>query len=218
MRVIDQTNWPRRDHFLLYNSMQFPHIGLTLQVDITELWKNRPKFKYSPTISLIYLINKAANQVSELRQRIHGDQVIEHELIHTTLAVLGKNDVFGVCYLPFDDRFTIFAAEAEKRLESAKKAPSMNDFHINQQGDITRDDILSISVLPWLSFTSFDLTRLPSADSVPFLALGKITPSVSGFTLPFFVSFHHALVDGLHISRFIEHLQQQMKEFSSVNI
>lgn len=215
MLKIDLETWPRRDHFRLFNSMNFPHIGICLQIDITNLWINRAKFGFSPTVTLVYIINKAANRIPELRQRIRSNEVVEHEIINSTIAILGDDGTFGVSLIPFDTDYSAFSREAEKRINITKKNPSMDDFHIGQDGEIKRDDILAITVLPWLSFTSFDLTRTPQFDSVPLLAWGKVSEDGDKFLLPFFINFHHALVDGLHIALFIQNIEEEIQEFSS---
>ena len=216
MHVINQDTWRRRDHFNLYNSMAFPHIGIGVQIDITTLWSSRSRFKSSPTITLVYLLTKAANRVPELRQRIQDQQVIEYEIIHATLAVLAEDNTFGVCRLTYNPVFSDFASKAEICIENIKKEPSMVDFHIDQKGNITSDDILAITVLPWISFTSFDLTRTPQNDSVPLLAWGKVYKQEGRYLLPFFINFHHALVDGIHIAQYIQFIEEEVLDLSYI--
>jgi chloramphenicol O-acetyltransferase len=215
MRIINQETWPRKDHFQIYNGMEFPHIGICVPIDITEPWKSRSRIGTSPTIALVYLITKAANRIPEMRQRIREGEVVEHDLVHAILAVLGEDDTFGVCTLSYDANFENFAQAAEKIVKKAKQKPSMIDFHIGPGGKIKRDDLLDITVLPWLAFTSFDLTRVPQYDSVPLLAWGKVIEEGEKFSLPFFVNFHHALVDGLHVSRFVQYVEEEAYEFAA---
>lgn len=100
MRVIEIESWPRRDHFYLYSDFEFPHVNICVQVDITDLWANRKRIEASPTVMLVYTITKAANRVPEFRHRIRGEQVIEHDVVHPLITVLGKNDLFGVVTIP----------------------------------------------------------------------------------------------------------------------
>jgi chloramphenicol O-acetyltransferase len=193
--------------------MEFPHIALCVQIDITDLWKNRSQIGSSPTIALVYVIVKAANRIPELRQRAREGEVVEHDLVHSTLAVLGDDGTFGVCLIPFELNYKAFAEEAEKRINKTKQTPTMDDFHLGPDGLIKRDDLVAITVLPWLSFTSFDLTRCPQTDTVPLLAWGKVVEEKEKYLLPFFVNFHHALVDGMHVSRFVQFIEEEAREF-----
>ena len=36
-RYLDMETYKRKDHFLYFNSLAFPYVGLTANVDITEL-------------------------------------------------------------------------------------------------------------------------------------------------------------------------------------
>ena len=214
MRVIELQSWPRREHFRLYSEMEFPHVGICAQVDITDLWAKRSQIDATPTIILVYVITKAANRVPELRQRIRGEQVVEHNIAHPLITVLGGDDVFGVTPLTYDPHFTTFASQAAESIARARERPSMADFPHDQEGKFARDDLLSITVIPRLAFTSFSLTRRPQVDSIPLLGLGKVLNERDRHRLPFFVNVHHALVDGLHISQFVEYLEAESQEFA----
>jgi chloramphenicol O-acetyltransferase type A len=217
MRIIDQATWPRRDHFRLYGSFDFPHVGMTVQVDITALWANRARTSASPSVTLVYVITKAANRVPELRQRIHGEQVVEYEMVHPSLAVLGDDEVFGVVNLDYDDDFSTFASGAAECIEATKERPSMVDFPHGADREPAKDDVLSMSVIPWLSFTGFSLTRHPKVDAVPLIVWGKVLEDADAdrALLPLFVNFHHALVDGLHVARFVGYIEEEARELAA---
>jgi chloramphenicol O-acetyltransferase type A len=214
MRVIEQESWPRREHFHLYSGFEFPHINICVQLDITELWVNRARTGASPTVTLIYIITKAANRVPELRQRIRGEQVVEHEIIHPLITVLGEDDLFGVVTLTYDTCFASFASNAAEIMAKAKEGTSLDEFPHDQEGKFARDDLLSITILPWLAFTGFALTRKPSVDCIPLLAFGKVQTAGECYQLPFFANFHHALADGLHVARLIKYIEEEAREFA----
>ena len=214
MRVIEQENWPRREHFHLYSGFEFPHISICVQLDITELWANRDRAGASPTVALVYAITKAANRVPELRQRIRGEQVVEHEVIHPLITVLGDDDLFGVVTLAYDACFATFASKAAESLAKAKEGASLDEFPHDQEGEFARDDLLSITILPWLAFTSFSLTRKPQVDCIPLVAFGKVQTAGDCYQLPFFVNFHHALADGLHIARLVQFIEEEARELA----
>lgn len=211
MRVIQMEGWPRKEHFHLYMGMEFPHVDLCVQVDITDLWEKRKQAGTSLTITLAYVIAKAANRVPELRQRIRGEQVIEHDVVHPLITVLGEDDLFGVTPLVYDPKFKTFAGHAEKAIAKAMENPSLTAFPHDQEGNIPRDDLLSMTVLPWLAFTAFSITRRPQVDSIPLMGWGKLVDVGDQHLLPFFINFHHALVDGLHIGLFVKHIEEEAR-------
>jgi len=213
VRVIDQENWPRRQHFGIFRGFDHPHISLSVQVDITDLWEKRDRLHASPTTGLVYVLTKAANRVPELRQRIRGEQVVEHDVIHPLIPVLSRDDRFSPCPLSYDDCFRSFAADTEERIAKAKERVSLDGWVYDKNGHLKRDDLLSITVLPWLSFTAFSLTR-PWEDSIPLLAYGKVLGDGSRDHLPVSIDFHHGLVDGLHIARLVEFTEEEAKELA----
>jgi chloramphenicol O-acetyltransferase type A len=216
MRVIEQEIWPRREHFRLYSGFEFPHVNICVKLDITELWSNRARAGASPTITLVYTITKAANRLPEFRQRIRDDQVVEHEVIHPLITVLGDDDLFGVVTLTYDSSFETFASTAAESLAKTKEGTSLDEFPHDQGGKFARDDLLSITLLPWLAFTSFAITRKPQVDCIPLLALGKVQAAGDRFLLPFYVNFHHALADGLHVARFIKYVEEEARELAGI--
>jgi chloramphenicol O-acetyltransferase len=215
MRVIEVETWPRREHFRMYSGFEFPHVNICVQLDITELWANRARAGASPTLALVYVITRAANRVPELRQRIRGQQVVEHEVVHPLITVLGDDDLFGVVTLTYDARFTTFASMAAEGLARAKQGTSLDEFPHDQEAKFARDDLLSITILPWLAFTAFSITRRPQVDCIPLLAFGKVQAAGERFLLPFFVNFHHALADGLHVARFVKYVEEEAQQLAA---
>ncbi len=214
MHVIEQETWPRGEHFRLYSGFEFPHVNICVQLDITELWSNRDRAGASPTVTLVYAVTKAANRVPEFRQRIRGEQVVEHEVVHPLITVLGDDDLFGVVTLTYDGSFETFASKATESLAKAKDGTSLKEFPHDQEGKFARDDLLSITLLPWLAFTGFAITRKTQLDCIPLLALGKVQAAGDRYLLPFFTNFHHALADGLHVAHFIKYVEEEALELA----
>ena len=74
-------------------------------------------------------------------------------------------------------------------------------------------DMIFISTLPWLSYTSLVQPVPMPADSNPRITWGKYFQQEGKTFLPLSVLCHHALADGLHIARLYEQLD---KEISAV--
>ena len=214
MRVIDQESWPRRKHFDIFRGFDHPHISVSVRIDVTTLWQQRRQLGASPTTALVYVLTKAANRVPELRQRIRGEQVVEHDVIHPLIPILGNEEMFTPCCLTYDACFSDFTAGAKKRIAEAKDHVSLDEWLYDQDGNLKRDDLLSITIIPWFSPTSLSLTR-PSGDSIPLLSYGKVLRNGDRFELPVSIDFHHGLVDGLHVARFIAFAEEEAKELAS---
>ena len=75
-------------------------------------------------------------------------------------------------------------------------------------GPEPRDDVLFMSAIPWVPFTAFHhpMPTIPS-DSIPRFAWGKITGAGTEMCMPLEVQGHHALMDGIHMARWYEAVQ-----------
>jgi chloramphenicol O-acetyltransferase type A len=76
-----------------------------------------------------------------------------------------------------------------------------------------RDDLLFMTAVPWVSFTSFSppMPTLP-ADSIPRFAWGKVAQQGDGAKMPLSVQAHHALLDGIHLGRYYEKVEGYLRE------
>jgi chloramphenicol O-acetyltransferase type A len=98
MRTIDLQNWPRREHFQFYNAFNHPHFGMCANVDLTIFSPYVKQKGISFTVAIVYLVSHAANAIPEFRQRIRGEVVIEHEVVHPSITVLTGGELFTLLY------------------------------------------------------------------------------------------------------------------------
>ena len=84
----------------------------------------------------------------------------------------------------------------------------------NHDDDI--NELIFISTLPWFSYTAL-INPVPiPADSNPRITWGRYFEQDSKTLIPVSVLCNHALVDGLHISRFYSFLDQQVIELNEL--
>ena len=204
MRSIDMATWPRRDHFRLFRSFDHPHFNMSANVDVSGFQPFVKRNGHSLTVSMVYVIARTANAIPEFRQRIRGDQVVEHELVNPGFSILIDGDVFGFCHVPYVETFGEFARRAADGISQLKAHPDL-------EHDPERDDVLYMSPIPWVSFTSFSHPmQLHPADSVPRFAWGKLFRDGDALRLPLSVQGHHAVMDGIHMGRFYEQIQESL--------
>lgn len=201
MRVIDMQTWPRREHFRLFGSFDHPHFGMCANVDVTQFHPFVKGHGRSFTAAVAYLIARAANAIPEFRWRVRGGQVVEHDTVHPSFTILVKDDLFSFCTVEYTEDYPEFAARAAESMARVKAHPSLEN--------ADRDDMLYMSPIPWVSFTSFTHPmQLHPADSVPRFAWGKIFEEGGSLKMPLAAQGHHALMDGIHIGRFYEKAQE----------
>jgi len=201
MRFIDSATWYRRQHFTFFKNMDDPHFSLCAPVDVTALRRVVTQRGVSFNVAVVYALARTANGIDEFRTRIRGEQVVEHDVVHPSSTVMAKGGLFGFCHFPYDPAFSTFDTNAQKRIKAAQQAPQLYD-------DPSRDDLLFMTAIPWVSFTSFTHpVHLSPADSVPRMAWGKFFEQGDRLKMPVSVRGHHALMDGAHAGRYFEALQ-----------
>ena len=205
---IDLDRWPRREHYEFFKQYAIPFFSITSSIDVGPLRRALKERGVPFTVGLLHTLSRAANSVAEFRQRIREDAPIEHRIVHPGVTVLCEEDVFRFCFLRYDEDFDRFATEASAAMEAARAAESLVPESIAEGEGSLRDDLLYCTSLPWFSFTGmFHPLRSDPLDSVPRIAWGRFEESGSQLVMPLNVQAHHALIDGIHIARFIKRVE-----------
>lgn len=198
MRVIDLANWPRRAAFEKFHRFDMPHFNLTARVDVSAFSAAVKNRSSSFTVAVAYTLARAANEMEPFRLRIHGEQVVEYEQVHPSFTILLEDENFSFCMVPYTSSYREFAADAAQRIQHIRLHPTLQD-------EPGQDDLLFMTSIPWVSFTSMQHPmNLHPADSVPRIAWGKTYQDRDSRLMPLSVQVHHALMDGLHVGRYFE--------------
>jgi chloramphenicol O-acetyltransferase type A len=209
MRVIDLETWARREHFEFYRAYDHPHFGMCANVDVTAFYPAVKRHGVSFTVATVYVIARAANAVPEFRYRIREGEVVEHEVAHPGTTILVNEDQFTFAMFAYAEDFSVFAAHAEAVIAYVQEHPSLDV-------DAGRDDWLFMTPIPWVSFTSFmHPMHLQPPHSVPLFAWGKFFGDGERLMMPLQAQGHHALMDGLHMGRFYQNVQEILDQPSS---
>lgn len=206
MRTIDKGSWSRLQHFEFFNAFNHPHFNMCANLDLTRLLPYIKDHKHSFSAAIVYLISRAANAIPEFRYRIRGEQIVEHDTVNPSLTILLDNGLFSFCTIDYSPNFSQFAGRASRQIAAVKQDPSLSD-------PPGRDDLLLMTAIPWVSFTSFmhPMTLHPS-DSFPRFAWGKYFEENGRLKMPLSVQGHHALMDGLHMGKYYQLIQEYLEQ------
>jgi chloramphenicol O-acetyltransferase type A len=145
-----------------------------------------------------------ANEIPEFRYRIREGEVVEHEIVHPATTILTDEDLFSFCTIEYAEDFSLFASQAAQRIAYVQEHPYVKD----EPGE---DDLLYLTAIPWVSFTSFmHPLDLNPVDSVPRFAWGKFFEEGEFLKMPLSVQVHHALMDGVHMGGFYAKVQDYL--------
>jgi len=206
MRKIDMQSWSRREHFELFSNFNHPHFNMCANVDLTRFRPYVKEHGYPFTAAIVYVISRAANAISEFRYRIRDGEVVEHGTVSPSVTILIENNLFSFCTIDYSEDFSEFAGRAAKVMAEVKEHPTLKD-------EPGRDDLLFMTAIPWVSFSSFaHPMRLHPTDSVPRFAWGRFFDDGGLLKMPLSVQGHHALMDGIHIGKYYAILEKFLSD------
>jgi chloramphenicol O-acetyltransferase type A len=204
MELDNFETWPRHDHYQFFSTFDYPHFNLCANVDITQFLLAIKSAGASFSAAVMYLIARVANEIPEFRHRVREGPPVVHDTVHPSCTILSKDDLFSFCTVEYEENFFGFVSRAKEEISRVKEALTLSD-------NVESDNVLFMSSIPWVSFTSFmHPLKLNPADSVPRFAWGKFYTEGERTLMPFSVQGHHAVMDGLHIGRFFQAFQEYL--------
>ena len=204
---LDVANWSRRELFEFFIGYSNPYFNVCTSVDVTKLIalvRGRPGVKIS--LAIHYFALRIANEIEPFRYRLKDEKVFVYDVINGGTTVLLPNESFAYAYFDYEHDFEAFItgmgeAIDEIRTGSGKLKPTM------------RDDVIYHTTLPWISFTSFAHARTRGrGDSVPRIVFGKFARENERMMMPISLEVHHALMDGLHVGRYLSRLEEALAD------
>ncbi len=200
---IDLATWPRRAAFEHFRDLAQPYYSVCVPLAAPALSERARARGVTAWLAYHHAALVAVNAESAFRQRIAGARVQEWDCIHASTTLLRADETFGFVTLAFDPDLARFARAARPRVDRVRQASG--DLFAGDEPCADDAATVHMTTLPWLAFTSFNHAR-SAGDCVPKIAFGRMTQG----RLPVAVDVHHALVDGLHVGRFIERLQAEL--------
>ena len=202
IKIIDIENHPRRTHFEYFGSLAYPYMGMTANVDVTNLIRFAKEKGGSTFHAVLWAAAKAANAVPELRQRIVDGKILEYDHCNVGYTVALKDRTFCNCYTESRMSMEEFFVDAKRRQEEAKKHPGF----VNPDEDET--GLIFTSCVPWVAFTQCVQPVPIPADCNPRIVFGKYIKEGERTLMPLHIQCNHALVDGWHIGEFYRIFQE----------
>lgn len=202
-RIVEMSQDPRKEQFAYFRSLANPYVGVTVELDVTELaaWSGQTGTSFF--LAVLYAAVRAANSVPELRRRIRGEQVVEYDCCPSSHTVALPDGTYCYCRLWADAPFAEFLPYASAEQERAKYAPSL------EEGDA--ENPFFLSCVPWFSYTALTQPTPSPADSNPRITWGRYQKRGDRLLLPVTLLANHALADGIHLARFYARLEEEVR-------
>lgn len=201
-RLVDEKNWDRAMHCMIFRNSMEPAFCVTFEVDITNFLKKVKKQNYSFTIAMVYAVCKCANEIEAFRYKFLNGEVVLFDRIDTAFTYLNQDTkLFKVVNVPLKDLLEEYVALATKVAQEQK------DYFTGPLGN----DVFQCSPLPWVTYTHISHTNSGKKDNAtPLFDWGKYYEKAGRIFMPISVQAHHSFVDGIHVGEFAEAIQVYM--------
>ena len=204
-KAIDEATWKRALHCQIFRNSIEPSYCVTFELDITNFLAKIRTMKYSFTLSLIFVVSKCANNIEEFRYRFLDNQIVLYDRINTAFTYLDKDtELFKVVNVEMQETLENYVAIA------SQKAADQKEYFTGSLGN----DVFQFSPMPWVSYTHISHTNSGKKDNAtPLFDWGKYFERDGKIILPFSVQVHHSFVDGIHIGKLVDSLQNSLNRF-----
>jgi len=203
---IELATWKRREHFEVFKNFDEPLFGITVKVECSRAYLKAKETGYPFSLYYLYLSLKAANEIEEFRYRIEGDKVFCYDSVSAGPTIFREDETYGVGYFPYNKDIAEFMKLATLEVERVKAERGL-------KFPVTGENIIHFSTIPWADFTSINhARRLDIGRSIPKITFGKVTRNGDKMWMPLDVHANHAVMDGFHVSKFIERFQELLNQ------
>lgn len=201
-QVLNLETWNRRDHFRFFSQFEEPFFGITIQVDVAATYQFSKDRDISFFLLYLYAALRAANETEEFHYRIEEEQVLVHDIIHASPTINRPDGTFGFAYINYHNEFKKFLEGANREISQVQSTTGLIPA-------ISSENVIHFSSIPWVNFTALSHARsFRFKDSIPKISFGKMTTDRYRTTMPISVHVHHGLMDGYHVSLFIDRFQE----------
>lgn len=201
---IDEKNWERAMHCMVFRNSVEPAFCVTFEVDVTNFLYKIKQEKYSFTLAMVYAVCKCANEIEAFRYRFLDGKIVLFDKIDTAFTYLNTgSELFKVVNVPMQKNIKEYVELA------AKTAVEQKEYFTGPLGN----DVFQCSPMPWITYTHISHTNSGRKDNAtPLFDWGKYYEKDGRIVMPLSVQAHHSFVDGIHIGKFADILQKYLEE------
>ena len=212
-KKINMEEYPRREHFNHFKTMEQPMVTVTTRIDITDWLKSLKKTSYPFFLSFQYAVAQAANKIPEFRQRIKDGEIIEYDFSNPSYTLALPDETFRFCPVNANQPFDDYIRDAKLMEEIISKE------NLHEEDPLK---YLFVSTSPWFDYESLSIAYPNKESSNPNFIWGKYTKDNKLYlengsikekeviTMPLTIMANHALIDAVHIKKFLENLQEEL--------
>lgn len=205
IKTIDKSNWNGKNNYEKCREYEIPYLNVCATVDIAKFRHFVKELNKPFSISFMYVVARAANDITEFCLRERDNEIVEHDIINPCFNVVKSNGETSDLTVKYNDNYNRFVENTVAYIEFEKDGQELK----NDSFDV--DNIIHIKTMPFASFTNvFYPVHLNTHDSSPRITWGRYYHSESSLLLPISVQVYHPLAQEEHIDEFFKRLQQML--------
>lgn len=196
--------WNRKEHFLFFKQMEEPFFGITTTIDCTKAYQKSKELGVSFFVYYLHKTLVAVNKFENFRYRIINDEIYIYDQIDASATIMRADNTFGFSLMTYSKNLAVFNKNATQEIARIQTTTGL----------FTRnfaENLIHFSALPWVNFTALTHARsFTFPDSCPKISFGKMINDNGKKTMSISINVHHGLMDGFHVSRFLDIFQELM--------
>lgn len=207
-KLLDLENWNRKEHFLFFKQMEEPFFGITTTIDCTKAYTLAKELGTSFFAYYMHKTIVAVNSIESFRYRIIDDSICIFDRIDVSATLMREDTTFGFSLIEYSSDYEVFAKNTSEEIERIQSTSGLFTREFKET------NVIHFSAIPWVNFTSLSHARsFTFPDSCPKISFGKMMISNDGKrTMSMSIHVHHGLMDGFHVSQFLDCFQELMNQ------
>lgn len=201
-KVFDILNSTRKNAYSFYRHFDEPYFNMTVPIDVSRMRAEAKEQQYSFSLSCIFYALQAANTIPNFKLRFLHEETVLLDTTNGGSTILFDDESFGFAYYDFTKDHQAFQLKSKSEIDQVKHSKKFEPQN-------ERFDLIYFSSIPWVSFTSFKNAQDKVMNSsIPKIVFGKYYTAQGKIMLPVNVEVHHALMDGYHVAKFLNLMEQ----------
>ncbi len=209
--LYNRETWPRSEHFDYYTKGFVKTVNsMTSRLDVTHFKKTVTArgLKFFPAFAAV--TGKVIASMPEMCTNVDAaGNPGYYDFLCPNFTIFHEDDyTFSDCWSEYDDDFDTFYGNLMADTEKYKEKKGIKV----KEGQPA--NFYCISCVPWLDYSAYTSVNASGNPHLfPIITFGKYTEENGRLTLPLSLSISHASMDGWHICKFYNDMQDALNKF-----
>ena len=205
MKAVDPARTKRALAFRLWMHAPMPMVTLFKTLDVSNLVKLSRRGGRKFNMLMCWCVGRAAAQVEQFYLLPAGDGLTEYDRLAVNTVVETRDGEISTCDIPFSPDPARFEADYLRLTAQVRETCRPHDL----------EDCMVIGTSALIQ-TEIDgaVNIYAGCYNNPFVIWGRYRKNFFKTTLSVSFQFHHTKMDGAHAARFLELLQEEIRNFS----